>query len=640
MQERKRIIAEKNTRHIVSSPISTPFLSAHGMSAAQINKINKTITNKRIGTQRPTKVYRPLTAISDILLKVPMNTGKISVEYPTPSWFTSTEKADVSIIIPMYKSHNVLGDLLASWSFNHDLKWEIIFVDDHCPNNSKEVVLQQWQRHHQLRGPVGRIIFNMENKGYGSTCNTGAEHATGDYLIFLNADTKVTPGWIEPIVNLLRCKEIGLVGNLQLKEGGMWDGYIDSAGSEWNWQQASFDHIGRHSYCNKILPEPMKPELAPIDVMYDGTREMVTGCCFGVRRDLFRYVGGFNVNYRIGYWEDAELSLFIRELGYKIVFTNKSVIYHKLGHTQSGAHSFAQFNKVYFQNRWVNSGRIDSLVKDKRKIIPEVRSILLRRSGANGDVLVAAGVASALKNKHKNCQVLFQTDCPEILHRHPYIDRVITHEPISERQFQVFYDLDMVYEYRPTANILTAYAECVGVKTELCNVCISTESFDVPNDCVAIHAGNTAWSGRNWQATRFIETANRLKQLGYTIICIGSSGDATVPCDFDLRGRTSVAQLAHVLQHCKLFVGIDSLPMHIAQAVRTPGVCFFGSIEPATRIYRDNMHGIAANIPCIGCHHRKAIPCVVTNTCETIDEQCISLVTTDMMMDKITTILT
>lgn len=649
MQGRKRIVSERNTRHVVNSPRiglskpPTPFLNPHRIVPSQINKVSKsTAVRKQPGrSPKPLKVYRPKIDNPDILIETPTNGVGNSLEYPTPDWFRSTEKVNVSVIVPMYKSHEVIGDLVESWCLDHELSWEIIFVDDNCPINSKEVVIQSWlRRKHELRGPVGRIIFNTVNRGYGPSCNVGAEHATGDYLIFLNADTMVTPHWIEPIVNILRRKYIGIVGNLQIKKGGMWDGYIDSAGSEWSWQRECFDHIGRHSYHHDVLPVPMKPEMAPSDVLGEGSREMVTGCCFGIRKELFRYIGGFNVNYRIGYWEDADLSLFIRELGYKVMFTDKSIIYHKLGHTQSGVHPFVRFNKQYFYNRWVVSGRIDSLVGDKRTEIPPVRSILLRRSGANGDVLVAAGVAAALKKKYKGCNILFQTDCPIILLGHPYIDRVLSQEQISERQFQLFYDLDMVYEYRPATNVLNAYAEYVGVKREDCSICISTESFEVPNDAIAIHAGNTLWSGRNWQLDSFVEVANKLREQGYKIVCVGSKSDNLVSsCDIDLRGSTNFAQLAHVLKSCKLFVGIDSLPMHIAQAVRTPGVCFFGSISPTTRIYRNNMYGVAANIPCIGCHHRKPVPCVFTNTCEIKDEQCITLVTPEMILDKIETVI-
>jgi GT2 family glycosyltransferase/ADP-heptose:LPS heptosyltransferase len=528
----------------------------------------------------------------------------------------------------------VLPDLIQSWELTEELTWEIIFVDDNCPSNSKETVINCWKnRQGELKHPIGKIVFNSQNKGYGLSCNTGAEYAKGKYLVFLNADTRVTKGWLKPFVELLVDPQIGIVGNLQLKEGGIWDGYIDGAGSEWVWNKGTFEHIGRHSYQRQELSQPMKPEDAPSDLLKESEREMVTGCCFGISSELFRYVGGYNPNYRIGYWEDAELSLTVRELGYKVLFTPRSVIYHKLSHTHSGGHPFATFNKQYFFNKWVNSGRIDALVKDKRQDYPAVREILIRRSAANGDVLVAAGVASALKKKYKNVCILFLTDCPDVLKGHPYIDRVVSHEEVSERMFQVFYDLDMCYEYRPYTNILRAYAEFVGVDYEDCEVIIQPESIEVPNDFIVVHVGRTNWVGRNWSINKFEEIVAELRTLGNMVVCVGANKDFSVPCDIDLKGKTSIGQLAEVISKAKLFIGIDSMPMHIAQAMNTPGVCFFGSVNPDKRIYRSNMHGITANTPCLGCHHRKPTPCVVTNMCEVGDEPCIEGVSVGNMLE-------
>lgn len=625
----RRIVYEKNTR------IAGAYVSSHGLSAKQLLLANKA----RAGKTRPLRVVKPqVKPDPNLLLAVPVTGTKTAIEYPTPDWFRSLDKADVSVIVPLYRSMEVVKELIASWPLGGDLKWEAIFVDDKCPQNSKDIVLRDWTiRRDQLQRPVGKIVVNTENKGFGLTCNTGAEFATGDHLIFLNADTRLTPNWIEPIIDVFKQgKNVGVVGNLQIKDGGMWDGTIDGAGSEWVWSKGCFEHIGRHSYERKDMAAPYMPTAAPKDIMKVGNREMVTGCCLAIPSELFQYVGGFNPNYRIGYWEDSELCLAISELGYKVMFTPHSKIYHKLSHTNSGGHAFQNYNKQFFYNKWVNSGRIDQFVLDKRPSKPEVRTILLKRSGAHGDVLVAAAVSPALKKKHK-CNILFLTDCPEVLKGNPYVDRVVNHSEISERQFQVYYDLDMAYEYRPKANMLDAYAQTVGVMREDCEIYLHQEPIDkLPEKFVAFHVGLTNWKGRNWTNGNFDALAVEVQKLGHKIVLIGRGGDHACPCDLDLRGKTSIAQLAFVMKEADFFVGIDSFPMHIAQATKTPGVCFFGSIRPETRIVNENMHGITApSMPCLGCHHRKPTPCVVTNNCEVGGEPCLTGVTVSMMLEKI-----
>lgn len=592
--------------------------------------------------ERPLTLIKtsPVTKNPKLLLDVPNVGTSNNIAYPTPKWFQATEKADVSVIVPLYKSSKVIEDLISSWPIDNGYKVEIVFVDDFCPQNSKDAVLRSWTKRSQsLNGTkIGKLIYNTQNLGYGGACNTGAQHATGDYLIFLNADTKVSPGWIEPIVRALKDKTIGVVGNLQLKEGGMWDGTIDSAGSEWCWESKAFVHIGRHIYHGKFLPEPYKVDTAPTDIVSFGERDMVTGCCFGIRADLFRSVGGFNPNYRIGYWEDSELCMSVKEKGYRVVFEPKSVIYHKLGHTNSGAHKFQDFNREYFANKWIKTGRIDPLINNPRKTIPQVGTILIQRRGAHGDVLAAASICPALKKKHPGCKILFTTHCPEVLEGNPYIDKIVREEEISERMFQVFYNLDLAYEYRPHTPIIEAYADTVGVDINDCKPYLTTKVSNL-NAPIVIHAGKTQWVGRDWPVANFAVIAQRLIDQGENVVCIGRGADGSVP-GLDLRGKTSIAELAGIMQKAKMFIGIDSFPMHVAQTFEVPGVCFFGSINPSLRLYTNKMKGVTAiNLSCLGCHHRKPTPSTVTSLCETGTLDCVKSVSVEQMWAKIDGIL-
>ena len=130
-----------------------------------------------------------------------------------PDWFRSVDKADVSVIVPLYKSNLVIPDLVKSFSLDEKLKVEIIFIDDHCPKGSANVVLESWiKRRSEIKKPIGKLLYNSQNLGYGLACNAASRFATGDYLIFLNADTVVTQGWIDPLIELFSDKKVGIVG--------------------------------------------------------------------------------------------------------------------------------------------------------------------------------------------------------------------------------------------------------------------------------------------------------------------------------------------------------------------------------------------------------------------------------------------
>src|SRR5690606_16549889 len=100
--------------------------------------------------------------------------------FNTPDWFSNTQPVDVSIIIPCFKSQEVLPEQINSWDLSDDgLSKEIIYVDDACPMKSHLVVLQEWEKKKaQLMSPVGKIVVNGRNAGFAFACNVGARHAS------------------------------------------------------------------------------------------------------------------------------------------------------------------------------------------------------------------------------------------------------------------------------------------------------------------------------------------------------------------------------------------------------------------------------------------------------------------------------
>lgn len=280
----------------------------------------------------------------------------VTKEVPTELSFKNPYPVDVSIIVPLYKSSQEIKDQIKSWDLNPGkYKWEIIYVNDACPANSFLSVIQSWKNYDIKH--VGNIITNSTNQGYAYSCNAGAFYAKGEYLIFLNADTTVTPNWIEPIIDLLRNPAIGIVGNLQLKNNK-----IDSAGSEWFAQDHTFHHIGRNIYQQTKLKKCMELNNAPAELLTEQERDMVTGCCFGITKKLFDSINGFDINYKIGYWEDSDICMKVKERGYKIFYTPYSKIYHKGNHSKANHHPFLKNNRELFYYRWVKTKRIDQIL--------------------------------------------------------------------------------------------------------------------------------------------------------------------------------------------------------------------------------------------------------------------------------------
>lgn len=274
-------------------------------------------------------------------------------QYNVGSWFDNKQKVDISIIVPCYKSASVLSNQINNWKFCYDdgLSKEIIYVDDACPMNSKVSIIRSWNSNkNKLKKPVGKIITISNNSGFGNACNFGSKFASGDYLVFLNADTVVTDNWIKPMYDIFKnYQDVGIVGNLIYTDKNK----IDSLGSEWSDTNEDFVHIGKHIHNGKKLETAYFLDGLPEDLKQIRQVLMTTGCCFMMPKKLFVNMKGFDPIYKIGYFEDSDLCMRTIAKGYNIFVTPDSKIYHKLSHSRSDSGEHMQKNRDTFRKKWV-----------------------------------------------------------------------------------------------------------------------------------------------------------------------------------------------------------------------------------------------------------------------------------------------
>lgn len=107
---------------------------------------------------------------------------------------------------------------------------------------------------------------------------------------------------------------------------------------------------------------------------------------------------------------------------------------------------------------------------------------------------------------------------------------------------------------------------------------------------IAFHLGS-GFSSKCLPIEKFAQVAHALCKEGRQAVLVGGLGERAlaeeflrlVPCpSIDLVGKLGLLELAAVLERCSLFIGNDSGPMHLAAAVGTPVVAFFGPSELRT----------------------------------------------------------
>ena len=120
----------------------------------------------------------------------------------------------VSVIIVNYNGK----ELLEKSGLKYD-NFEVIIVDNNSTDNSIDFLTKNY--------PSVIILKLDSNKGFAEPNNAAAKITNGDYLLFLNNDTIVTPNFISEMIKVIKNdKKIAICQSLLLKS----DSSIDSSG--------------------------------------------------------------------------------------------------------------------------------------------------------------------------------------------------------------------------------------------------------------------------------------------------------------------------------------------------------------------------------------------------------------------------
>lgn len=247
----------------------------------------------------------------------------------------STEgEPKVSVIVVTYNNLDLTKACLASLDeFSNYTPLEIIVVDNASSDGSREF-LNEWI----AATPNRQLILNEENKGFAAANNQGLAIASGEYLVLLNNDTYVTPGWARTLLNhLRRDNSIGLIGPVTNNIGNEAKINIAYKGMD-EMLHASASYTRRH--IGKTLP-----------------LRTAAFFCVMMPRDVYQRVGQLDEAFGRGFFEDDDYCRRVEQLGLRIVCAEDVFIHHYLSasfkkmKSQERQALFEQ-NKVVYEAKW------------------------------------------------------------------------------------------------------------------------------------------------------------------------------------------------------------------------------------------------------------------------------------------------
>ena len=221
----------------------------------------------------------------------------------------------LSIIIVNYRCWDRLAKCLNSISEQEMTDLEVIVVDNFSNDGRADSFVAQY--------PWVKFIMQNNNGGFAQACNKGAEHAHGNWLLFLNPDTILNTPVLKPLLERAEKEEDWkLIGIRQLNDNGRNTHPHGIFLKCWNvWAPVrSLERMIKGAQFSKHY-------LSTTPVSYP---DWISGSFVLIRKTDMEQLGGWDERFWM-YCEDMDLSKRAAELGWRRVMYNEISCIHSHG---------------------------------------------------------------------------------------------------------------------------------------------------------------------------------------------------------------------------------------------------------------------------------------------------------------------
>jgi len=202
-----------------------------------------------------------------------------------------------SLIVPVFNRPDEVEELLQSLTAQTVTDFEVIIVEDGSDRRCDRVC-------QAFQGSLDIQYFYKDNSGPGQSRNYGAERSTGEYLIVLDSDVVLPPGYLQAVSKELDSQPCDAFGG------------PDRAHPDFTPTQKAISY----SMTSFFTTGGIRGGKKKLDKFYPRSFNM------GIRREAYQQLGGFSA-MRFG--EDIDFSLRIFEHGYSCRLFPEAWVWHK-----------------------------------------------------------------------------------------------------------------------------------------------------------------------------------------------------------------------------------------------------------------------------------------------------------------------
>lgn len=247
-----------------------------------------------------------------VLLVCGMILGYTWLGYPSSLWilrrirkYSVAQQACqpmISIIVAVHneESHirSKLDDCLALEYPRERL--EIILASDGSTDGTEQMVQEFSSRDRRIR-----LVRTQGRAGKSGAQNLAAEHATGELLLFTDAETSTQPNLLNQIAEDFADPRVGLVAPI-VHFGKLGTAVSDGQGAYWRFE---------------LLLRQLESDI--------GILATVSGSAFAIRKHLFRPIPP-------QYGDDCIVPLDVRLQGYRVIQDARAIVFDTMPHTVEG----------------------------------------------------------------------------------------------------------------------------------------------------------------------------------------------------------------------------------------------------------------------------------------------------------------
>ena len=241
----------------------------------------------------------------------------------------------ISVIILMWNHGLLTLNCLKSVYERSDYNNLEVILIDNGSDLSESMIITDWIRRNNQNQTI--YVKNDQNLGFAAGNNVGLKLATGDFIVLLNNDTEVTPGWIwRSLKHFSKNPRLGLLGPSTNNCGN--EARVKLHNRDDNWLE-------------EVLPRFGLRETRAIQ-----TNNLAFFCVF-ISRSVLNDVGLISEEFGKGYFEDDDYCRRVEASGYEMTIARDVFIYHQMSASfdllgDSVKADLFNNNKRIYESKW------------------------------------------------------------------------------------------------------------------------------------------------------------------------------------------------------------------------------------------------------------------------------------------------